>query len=132
MATTGKSEMILFFPHVRMSCESTLFLCIQAPGSPQRYPHSKTHKYLFLLLLSSILITEELITQNQWFSKCCWGCSSSSSSSSSSICELVRNYDSWSHTRPNKLEALVVDPRNLCFNKTFRVFCYMLKFEKHC
>ena len=60
--------------------------------------------------------------------KCGWGCSSSSSS----ICELVRNSDSWSHTRPNESEALVADPRNLCFNKTFRVFCYMLKFEKHC
>lgn len=47
LVTTGKSEMISFFPHVGMASESTPFLYIQAPGSPRRQPHSRTHKYLF-------------------------------------------------------------------------------------
>ena len=74
-----------------------------------------------------ILIIAEAITQKQWFSKCGWGLSIISS-----IWELVRNAHSRPHTRPNESDALVVDTNHLCFNKPSRVFCYMLKFEKHC
>lgn len=63
-----QTEMISIFPSVGMAGENTPFLYLQAPRSPQGYPHSRTHKCLFFLP-AVILITAEIIFQKQCFSK---------------------------------------------------------------